>query len=104
MGFRTIALSSSDAKKDLVLQLGAHEFIDESKQDAVAELQKFGGADVIVATVPNTAAVLKLIPGLAYGGKLLVLGLPEEAAPFTPGWLYTIFAARLSLIVPLQYI
>jgi hypothetical protein len=53
-------------------------------QDATAELQKLGGADVILSTVPDAAAVLKMIGGLMFEGKLLAAGVPIEPAPFTP--------------------
>lgn len=95
MGFRTIAISSSAAKKDLALELGAHIFIDESKQDTVQELQKVGGADAIVATAPSAAAMLKLIPGLAYGGKLLILGLPDDSVSFMPSKHYSFASYNL---------
>ncbi|KAJ3307725.1 hypothetical protein HDU93_005939 [Gonapodya sp. JEL0774] len=45
-GFRTVAISSSDAKRELALKLGAQEYINSSKQDAVAELKNLGGAKV----------------------------------------------------------
>ena len=38
MGYYTVAISSSSTKKDLAFQLGANAYIDESKDDAVAEL------------------------------------------------------------------
>ena len=84
MGFKTVAISSSASKRDISLQLGADVFIDESTQDVVAELQKLGGADVIATTVPSAEAILKMIDGLAYEGKLLVLSLPLDSAPFQP--------------------
>ena len=48
MGYRTVALSSSGSKKDLAMKLGAHDYLDGSKVDQAAELQKLGGAKVIV--------------------------------------------------------
>lgn len=50
MGFRTVALSTSSDKKDLALQLGAHDYLDGSKVNTVEELQKMGGAKVIICS------------------------------------------------------
>ena len=46
--------------------------------DVVAELQKFGGARVILATAPNAQAISQLVDGLAPSGKLLVPAAPAE--------------------------
>ncbi|KAJ3317305.1 hypothetical protein HDU93_004119, partial [Gonapodya sp. JEL0774] len=45
-GYHNIAISGSDAKRDLALKLGEHSYIDSSKQDPVAELKKLGGAKI----------------------------------------------------------
>jgi len=44
----------------------------------VAELQKLGGASVILATAPNAQAISGLVDGLAPSGKLLVPAVPLE--------------------------
>ena len=80
MGFKTVALSHSDAKRDLAKQLGAMAYIDSSKQDPVNELQKMGGAKVIMCTAPHTNVIEGLIPGLTVGGQLLVLALTSDKA------------------------
>lgn len=73
MGYRVVALSSSADKVDFARQLGAHHYIDGSKQDTVKELQQLGGAALIVATAPNPKAVEPLIYGLEAYGTLLIL-------------------------------
>lgn len=80
MGFRTVALSSSPAKREVAFQLGATEYIDGSKVNQVEALQELGGAKVIVCTAPNPEAIQDLLGGLQVGGQLLVLALPEEPA------------------------
>ncbi|WP_217495830.1 alcohol dehydrogenase catalytic domain-containing protein [Mangrovivirga cuniculi] len=52
MGYRVVAISTSESKKELAEKLGAKHFIDTSKQDPVEELQKLGGAKVILCTAP----------------------------------------------------
>ena len=49
MGFRTVALGRGKDKEALAKKLGAHHYIDTGAADAVAELQKLGGARVILA-------------------------------------------------------
>ncbi|KAI2467112.1 alcohol dehydrogenase [Annulohypoxylon bovei var. microspora] len=73
MGYHTVAISSGESKRAFALQLGAHEYIDASKEDAVTALTALGGAALIVATAPNPKAIGPLVGGLQPGGKLLVL-------------------------------
>ncbi|KAL8712181.1 MAG: hypothetical protein Q9220_003615 [cf. Caloplaca sp. 1 TL-2023] len=73
MGYRVVALSSSGSKEKFAKELGAHEYIDGSKEDHAEALQKLGGASLIVATAPAPAILGKLILGLGILGKLLIL-------------------------------
>jgi D-arabinose 1-dehydrogenase-like Zn-dependent alcohol dehydrogenase len=73
MGYRTVVLSSSAAKKDFAFQLGATDYIDGSKEDTAEALQKIGGADLIVVTAPNPKVMGPLINGCAPLGKVLIL-------------------------------
>lgn len=78
MGFNTVAINRGRDKEELARQLGAHDYIDATAQDVVAELQKLGGASVILATAPNAQAISGLVDGLAPSGKLLVPAAPLE--------------------------
>ena len=78
MGFRTVAINRGRDKEDLARQLGAHSYIDATAQDVVAELQRIGGANVILATAPNAQAISGLVDGLAPSGKLVVPAAPLE--------------------------
>lgn len=80
MGFRTVALSHSDSKRELARQLGAMDYIDSSKQDSAKELQKMAGAKVIMCTAPHPDIIEGLIPGLTVGGQLLILALMQQKA------------------------
>jgi len=54
---------------------GASYYIDASGQDCRAELQKLGGASVILATAPERGRPISLlVDGLSPDGKLLVPG------------------------------
>jgi alcohol dehydrogenase/propanol-preferring alcohol dehydrogenase len=78
MGFITVALGRGRDKESLARQLGAHHYIDSAGGDAVSELQKLGGARVILATAPNAKAISALVEGLAVDGTLLVPAAPAE--------------------------
>src|SRR5436190_16480428 len=78
MGFETVAINRGNDKEELARQLGAHSYVDATAQDVVAELQKLGGASVILAIAPNAAAISALVDGLSPSGKLLVPAAPAE--------------------------
>jgi D-arabinose 1-dehydrogenase-like Zn-dependent alcohol dehydrogenase len=78
MGFNTVAINRGRDKEELARQLGAQHYVDATTQDIVAELQKLGGASVILATAPNAQAISGLVDGLAPSGKLLVPAAPLE--------------------------
>jgi D-arabinose 1-dehydrogenase-like Zn-dependent alcohol dehydrogenase len=71
MGYRTIALSSNDSKKEFANKLGATDYIGGG--DQAEALQKLGGADLIVITAPNPEIVSSLVNGLAPVGRILML-------------------------------
>jgi len=78
MGFRTVAIARGSDKAAFAKKLGAHHYIDSHAQNVAAELQKLGGAKVVLATVTDAAAMTATIGGLGANGKLYVLGAPHE--------------------------
>src|SRR5437763_1622178 len=78
MGFKTVALGRGKDKGPLAKKLGAHQYIDTDAADPVAELQKLGGARVILATAPSAKAISALVDGLSPSGNLLVPAAPNE--------------------------
>jgi D-arabinose 1-dehydrogenase-like Zn-dependent alcohol dehydrogenase len=72
MGFQTVALGRGKDKEPLARELGAHHYIDSEAIDTVAELQKLGGARVILATAPSAKAISAVVEGLAVNGNLLI--------------------------------
>ena len=72
MGFKTVALGRGHDKESLAKKLGAHHYIDAASVDTVAELQKLGGARVILATAPSAQAISGVVGGLGVGGNLLI--------------------------------
>src|SRR5215469_16995422 len=92
MGFETVAVGRGKDKEPLARKLGAHHYIDSGASDAVAELQKLGGARVILATAPNAKAISAIVDGLSINGKLLVPAAPLE--PLTLSLLPLILGRR----------
>lgn len=78
MGFKTVAISKGNDKEALAQKLGAHIFINTEKTNAAIDLQKLGGARVILATAPNSKAMTSLIDGLNYEGELMIVGAPQD--------------------------
>jgi len=73
MGFKVVALSSSGAKEKFAKDLGAHVYVDGSKENHAEALKKLGGAGMIVSTAPNPEIMGDLVNGLGAMGKLILL-------------------------------
>ena len=57
MGFHTVGIARGKDKEPLARQLGASVYIDSQAQDPAAELNKLGGAKVILATATSGEAM-----------------------------------------------
>ena len=84
MGMRVVAISTTPDKEELAKELGAHHFIATEDTDPVDELQKMGGADLIVATAPHADAISSVVDGLAIDGKLLLLAATPDNIEVSP--------------------
>ena len=73
MGFKTVVISRGSDKRELAEKLGAQVYIDSESADVAKELQKLGGAKVIIATAPNNKAISVLVDGLGFDGKLIIV-------------------------------
>jgi len=83
-GYKVAAIGRGPENAPLAKKLGAHVYIDSKATNPADELQKLGGAVVILATAPNSKAMSQLINGLGPNGKLMVVGVafePIEVAP-----------------------
>jgi len=83
-GYHTVAISRGADKEAFAKELGAQEYIDDAKGDAAAQLQKMGGAKLILATAPNAKAISGLAGGLKYKGKLLIVAAPQDNIEVSP--------------------
>lgn len=84
MGFHTVAIARGEDKAPLAKQLGADQYIDSAAVNAAKELQKLGGARVILATAPDSKAISAMTDGLSPNGKLLVVAAPGEPLEINP--------------------
>jgi D-arabinose 1-dehydrogenase-like Zn-dependent alcohol dehydrogenase len=83
-GYKVAAIGRGSENAVLAKKLGATVYIDSKATNAAEELQKLGGAKVILATAPSSKAMSELINGLGPNGKLMVIGAtfdPIEVAP-----------------------
>jgi len=85
MGFNTVAIARGKDKEAFAKQLGAHHYVDSRASDPAAELNKLGGAKVVIATVTNAEAMAAVLGGLAPNGVLTVIGAagPLSTIPLT---------------------
>jgi D-arabinose 1-dehydrogenase-like Zn-dependent alcohol dehydrogenase len=84
MGFRTFAIGRGKDKEALARKLGAWHYVDTAAGNPVAELQKFGGARIILATAPDAKSMSALFDGLSSNGKFIVVGASMDAITVTP--------------------
>jgi D-arabinose 1-dehydrogenase-like Zn-dependent alcohol dehydrogenase len=85
MGFNTVAIGRArDKEEELAKKLGARQYIDNRSKNAVEELNKLGGAKVILGTVPSGKAMSGILGGLAVNGKLVMIGVSDESIEVPP--------------------
>ena len=83
LGYKVVAIGRGPHRA-LATQLGAHLYLDTLAINASEELQKLGGAQVILATAPSSKAMSALVDGLAPNGKLIVVGVAFDPIEVTP--------------------
>src|SRR3974390_3256523 len=63
-GYKVAAVGRGPESEALAKKLGANVYIDNKATNAAQELQKLGGAKVILATAPRTKSMTELFDGL----------------------------------------
>ena len=84
-GYKVAGIGRGPENSVLAKRLGAKDYIDSKATNAAQELQKMGGARVILTTAPNSKSMSELIDGLGPNGAMVVVGAapePIEASPF----------------------
>ncbi|HVZ79214.1 MAG TPA: alcohol dehydrogenase [bacterium] len=75
MGYRVVSIARGADKAELAKKLGAHHYIDSTKEDPAKALQALGGAKTILSTVTNADAMSATIGGLGFQGRFVLLGV-----------------------------
>ena len=83
-GYRVAAISRGKDNESLAKKLGAHVYIDSAAGNAAEELQKLGGARIILATSPAAKPMSALIDGLGANGQMIVVGATPEPIEVSP--------------------
>jgi D-arabinose 1-dehydrogenase-like Zn-dependent alcohol dehydrogenase len=83
-GYKVAAIGRGPENGPLAKKLGAHVYIDGAVANAAEELQKLGGAQVILATAPSSKAMSELFNGLGPNGKFVVIGASMEPIEVSP--------------------
>jgi D-arabinose 1-dehydrogenase-like Zn-dependent alcohol dehydrogenase len=83
-GYKVAAIGRGSENAGLAGKLGASVYIDSNATKAAQELQRLGGAQVILATAPSSKAMSGLIDGLGPNGKLVVIGAAFDPIEVTP--------------------
>jgi len=78
MGFEVAAIARGTDKEPLAKELGAHHYIDSKAVDVAEELNRLGGAQVVLATVTVADAMTVTLDGLKARGQLVVVGAPND--------------------------
>jgi D-arabinose 1-dehydrogenase-like Zn-dependent alcohol dehydrogenase len=83
-GYQVAAIGRGPENAALAKKLGASVYIDSVATNAAAELQKLGGARVILATAPSSNAMSSLVDGLGANGRMMVVGASMDPIEVTP--------------------
>jgi D-arabinose 1-dehydrogenase-like Zn-dependent alcohol dehydrogenase len=83
-GYKVAAIGRGSESAALAKKLGANVYIDNKVTNVAEELQKLGGAQVILATAPSSKAMSEVINGLGPNGKLMVVGAAFDPIEVTP--------------------
>ena len=83
-GYKVAAVARGPENAVLAKKLGASIYIDSTAANAAAELQKLGGARVILATAPSAKAMSSLVDGLGMNGTMMVVGAAPDPIEVTP--------------------
>jgi D-arabinose 1-dehydrogenase-like Zn-dependent alcohol dehydrogenase len=83
-GYKVAAIGRGPGNAALAKKLGASVYIDSVATNAAAELQKLGGARVILATAPSSKSMSSLLDGLGPNGRMMVVGATQDPIEVTP--------------------
>src|SRR5580658_3121945 len=77
-GYKVAAVGRGTENAAIAKELGADIYIDGAAVDPATELQKLGGARVVLATAPSGKAMSSLVGGLGANGTFVVIGAAAD--------------------------
>ena len=83
-GYKVAGIGRGPESAALAKKLGASIYIDSAATNPAEELQKLGGARVILATAPSAKAMSALVDGLGNNGVMVVVGATADPIEVTP--------------------
>jgi D-arabinose 1-dehydrogenase-like Zn-dependent alcohol dehydrogenase len=83
-GYKVVAIGRGPENATLAKKLGANLYIDSKATNAAEELQKLGGARVILATAPDAKSMSSLVDGLGVDGTLVIAGASPDKLEVSP--------------------
>src|SRR5690606_32162163 len=85
MGCEVTAFSSTEAKKDEAIELGAHYFVNGRDDDAMKKVRQ--SYDLIIATSPANIDWKPYIRALRPNGNLCFVGMPSAPISVHAAWI-----------------
>jgi D-arabinose 1-dehydrogenase-like Zn-dependent alcohol dehydrogenase len=83
LGHEVIAVTGSEDKRALALEMGAHGVV-VVKQHAGNELMAMGGADIVLSTGNSLKQAGEIVGGLRPEGRLVIMGVGGEPLSIDP--------------------
>jgi phenylacetate-coenzyme A ligase PaaK-like adenylate-forming protein len=84
MGCEVIAVSRGPDKQEAALALGAHHFVDALSDSVLTDLDRLGGADVIIGTSPSGDLVSRLVSCVVPRGRVVITGFSDDDIRISP--------------------
>ncbi|EGC34630.1 hypothetical protein DICPUDRAFT_34699 [Dictyostelium purpureum] len=78
MGYKIIAISRGENKKEISFQLGADYYIDSLKNGYIQDIKKIGRVECIMITSPSSDSIQPMLESICNNGKLLLLSILDR--------------------------
>lgn len=84
LGAEVIAMTSTESKQQIAMELGADHTVHGSGAEAGQKLLAMGGADVVISTTVSPEAIQGAMQGLRPQGTMALIGLTTEPLAVIP--------------------
>jgi propanol-preferring alcohol dehydrogenase len=83
-GAEVVAVTSTDEKRELAKQLGAHHVVSATDGGVGKQLLDLGGGDIVLSTTLDFQAIRDVMRGLSPLGTLVLTGMTPGRLPLDP--------------------